>query len=282
MKIDKNLPNKMGDTPLHLAATWGFVEIIETLLEYGVKIDRINRLGHTASDYSHNSFITELLQNTFVMVDDDPSWSNESSVGKLEPFRGYIDESSLNGTMDMHRKSDNDKIIAAIRNGDLKLAYYFLGLNLPENNSRPCHPLCTCDLCSERDESKDLNENNFTKTVEVDINGCNAEGVTLLHAAVLIGDMNLVQYLLSQGASVNAKTIRNETVLHFAVRSKSSAVIELILSRVSEETLNSTDDDGNTALRLADDSGNSHMVDCALRCKPSLEIADQSEKPMTA
>lgn len=54
----------MGNTPLHLAAMWGFVEIIETLLEYGVKIDRINRLGHTASDYAHNSFVAELLQHT--------------------------------------------------------------------------------------------------------------------------------------------------------------------------------------------------------------------------
>ncbi|KAG4067487.1 hypothetical protein HA402_002764 [Bradysia odoriphaga] len=125
VKIDKNLPNKMGDTPLHLASTWGFVEIIETLLEYGVKIDRINRLGHTASDYAHNSFVTELLQHTFVMVDDDDStnsWANESSNRKLELFRGYIDENALKADMELHRKTDNDKIIAAIRNGDLKLA----------------------------------------------------------------------------------------------------------------------------------------------------------------
>lgn len=31
VKIDKNLPNKMGDTPLHLAAFWGFVEVIHLL-----------------------------------------------------------------------------------------------------------------------------------------------------------------------------------------------------------------------------------------------------------
>lgn len=259
VKIEKNLPNKTGDTPLHLAAMWGFVEIIETLLEYGVRIDRINRLGHTASDYAHNTFITELLQNTFVMVDDDPNntWPNESHPRKLEPFRGYIDENS----MDPHRKTDNDKIIAAVRNGDVKLAYYFLGLNFPENDTQSCHPLCTCDVCSERDEMKDLNENNFKNNATVDINGCNSEGVTLLHAAALIGDMNLIQYLLSQGASINTKTLKNETVLHFAVKSKSTAVIELILSKVSEDTLNSADDDGNTALHLADHSGNSH--DCS-------------------
>lgn len=273
VKIDKNLPNKMGDTPLHLASTWGFVEIIETLLEYGVKIDRINRLGHTASDYAHNGFVTELLQNTFVMVEDDPNvtWSNESYGRKLEPFRGYIDEDSMNANMELNRKTDNDKIIAAIRNGDRKLAYYFLGLDLQENDVRQCHPLCTCEICSERDELKDLNENNFKNNVAVDINDCNSEGVTLLHAAALIGDMNLVQFLLSQGASVNAKTLKNETVLHFAVRSKSSDVIELILSRVSEDTLNSTDDDGNTALNL---SGSSYAVDCALKNE---QTADRCE-----
>lgn len=276
VKIDKNLPSKMGDTPLHLAATWGFVEIIETLLEYGVKIDRINRLGHTASDYAHNSFVTELLQNTFVMVDDDlnNAWDTESCGRKLEPFRGYIDESSMNSTMEMHRKTDNDKIIAAIRNGDVKLAYYFLGLNLQESNSTPCHPLCTCDICSERDEMKDLNENNFKNNATIDVNGCNSDGVTLLHAAALIGDMCLIQYLLSQGASVNTKTLKNETVLHFAVKSKSSAVVELILSKVSEQTLNSTDDDGNLALHLTDDSGYSHGVDCSFENESILPIAD--------
>lgn len=269
VKIDKNLPNKMGDTPLHLASTWGFVEIIETLLEYGVKIDRINRLGHTASDYSHNSFITELLQNTFVIVDDDPNigWSsNESEANKLEPFRGYIDEKSIKASNEQYRKTDNDKIIAAIRNGDLKLAYYFLGLNLQENDNRTCHPLCTCDICLEKEETKDLNENNFKNDEVVDVNGCNSEGVTLLHAACEIGNMNLIQYLLSQGASVSKKTLKNETVLHFAVKSKAPDVIEYILGKVSEEILHSPDDDGNIAL---------HLMECVLQKKSSLSTPDR-------
>lgn len=215
-------------------------------MEYGVRIDRINRLGHTASDYAHNSYVTELLRNTFVMVDDDPShtWTeNASGSIKPEPFRGYIDQKSIN---ELHRKTDNDKIIAAIRNGDLKLAYYFLGLNFEESVSkRSCHPLCTCELCaSVEDDVKDLNENNFrSNSVSIDINGCNSQGVTLLHAAASIGDMNLMQHLLAQGASVNAKTLKNETVLQFAVQSKSSAAIDLILSRLSEDT-----QDGQEAL----------------------------------
>lgn len=274
VKIDKNFPNKMGDTPLHLASTWGFVEIIETLLEYGVKIDRINRLGHTASDYAHNSFISELLQNTFVMVDEDPNstWDGDESSGrKLEPFRGYIDGT----TMEMHRKTDNDKIIAAIRNGDVKLAYYFLGINLnAANTATPCHPLCTCDTCLERDAMKDLNENNCKNDVPINVNGSNSDGVTLLHSAALIGDMNLIQYLLSQGASVDAKTLKNETVLHFAVKSKSSAVVELILSKIGDKTLNSTDGDGNLALHLADDSG--HVVDCDGKNGSMQRMANQS------
>lgn len=284
VKIDKNLPNKMGDTPLHLAATWGFVEIIETLLEYGVKIDRINRLGHTASDYAHNSYITELLQNTFMMVDDDLNntcSNNERQLANnVELFRGYI-ENSMKSNMEMHRKTDNDKIIAAIRNGDIKLAYYFLGLNIHENDNKPCHPLCTCDICSEKDEAKDLNENSFKNNDVVDVNGCNSEGVTLLHAAALIGNMNLIQYLLSQGASVNSKTQKNETVLHFAVKSKSASVIELILSKVSEETLHSTDVEGNTALHLAVNSGNSNVVDCSLRNKLGLRTADPDNETLS-
>ncbi|KAG4067505.1 hypothetical protein HA402_002782 [Bradysia odoriphaga] len=64
--------------------------------------------------------------------------------------------------------------------------------------------------------------------------------------------MNLVQYLLAQGASVDAKTMKNETVLHFAVRSKSSAVIDLILSRVDGETSSSADVDLNATVRSDD------------------------------
>ena len=54
------------------------------------------------------------------------------------------------------------------------------------------------------------------------------EGRTLLHFAVAQGNLEIVQYLLSQGAKINVKDLKGRTPLSYAVQGKKSDIAEFL------------------------------------------------------
>ncbi|XP_035781443.1 ankyrin repeat domain-containing protein 27-like [Anopheles albimanus] len=59
--VDVNAATELGHTPLHYAARWGFLDIVETLLEYSARVEVVNKLGATPLKYAHNVRIAKLL-----------------------------------------------------------------------------------------------------------------------------------------------------------------------------------------------------------------------------
>lgn len=293
VKVDLNGITRTGDTALHLAAKWGFSEIVECLLEYGVKVEIPNLWGLTASDCAHNSLIREQLQNMFVIVNDN-SWhtglDETDTAAKPEPFRGCISEEILAGSRQQERRSSsNDKVIAAIRNGDTKLAYYFLGWDdesadtnvSSAGSSEICHPLCTCPRCSAEDRSRNssLSSNASVSSTTFDVNAANADGITILHAAAQTGNSDLVEFLLAQGARVGYRTSgQSETALHLAVRSKDLTTVSLMLNAVTEFELNVQNVRGDTALHLAVRTGSAPLMELMLRHEPWLDAVNEDKQ----
>lgn len=296
IRVDKNAQNRMGDTPLHLAAKWGFTEIVETLLEYGVKIDLTNRLGHSANDYAHNSHIVSLLQNVFVVidhpeVDETTSWDTNSTSTTSEAqevFRGCIlpDEDDLSGSS-TSGKTNNDKIVAAIRNRDTKLACYFLGIEIPEETiTSDCHPLCNCEKCAHinrvQANQNRLNEQDQaasqTRRLIGDINEASSiDGMTPLHAATQTTNHELIEHCFKLGALVcRQSTMSRQTALHYAIQTKCRKTTELILNHIVDDTddINIQDTDGNTALHVAVQMGQTQLVECLLTHEPKLDLAN--------
>lgn len=301
IRVEKNCLNRAGDTAVHLAARWGFADIVETLLEYGVKVDTPNREGRTASESAHTSRLRDLLQNTFVMVDvgvgsATGDWDEVDVSGTRvveAPFRGCISEQMMlgEGGLDGRRGSENDKVIAAIRNGDTKLANYFLGRSAEEaeavgaehtlenghqTDDGTCHPLCTCSKCA----ALKGHLNTTTQPHKMaNINGQNAEGITmLLAAASQPGNADLVHYLLEHKASLRCRTPTLQSALHLAVLSGDCGNAEQLLRVAGEYELNVQDADGNTALHLAVRAGNESMVDLLLRHEPWLDARNNGRQ----
>lgn len=292
IKIQKNLQNRMGDTALHLAVKWGFREIVETLLEYGVKMNVVNRQGHTALEYAHNTYIASMLQNAFVIVDQVEDDAFETSVvnSKQEVFKGCftLNEISVTDNKDVgtfERKTCNDKIVAAIRNGDTKLAYHFLGIDLPEDNRNDCcHPLCTCEKCKHINLSTILNEENKSKITPKyagDINECSIDGITPLHAAIQQQNYELIEQLFQLGASVNVQsTDSKQTALHFAILTKNNKIVNSVLDHIQhdEDGINIQNRDGDTALHLAVRAGDIEIVENILKHEPNLNVINNERK----
>lgn len=216
VKIDRNAQNRMGDTAIHMAAKWGFRDIVEVLLEYVVKTDVENRMGETALECAHNSHIAAMLQNAFIVIDTAESgrWEDASymasttALNHQEVFRGCFTSSvSIDETAKeaFNNKTQNDKIVAAIRHDDVKLAYHFLGVELPEETMPAiCHPLCDCPKCKRismqlqnRCESRHL-----MQMYDGNIDECSADGVTILQAAIQKQHIELIAAILKLNAKV--------------------------------------------------------------------------------
>lgn len=54
-------------------------------------------------------------------------------------------------------------------------------------------------------------------------------GLTPLHVAAFMGNMNIVMYLLQARASPNCTTVRGETPLHLAARANQTDIIRVLL-----------------------------------------------------
>lgn len=312
--IDRNAVNKLGDSALHLASKWGFSEIIETLLEYGVKTDIRNRSGHTALEIAHNSQIATLLQNahgvntnnhtepTSDWDDEQSSTCSSSSTASTtsslnhEVFRGCF-STGLNHTIDtvdsvsMLQKTSNDKIVAAIKNHDTKLAYHFLGIELPNDVAQSvCHPLCDCDKCKHITEylsHKSTTPMQSIRMSDGDINECSTmDGITPLHAAIQMKNIELIDKILKLDAKVNVPAKETQqTAIHFAVFTKSVEILNLVLNYLGPiddaNDIDLQDSNGDTALHLAVRLGDVQLIDALLKHEPNIQIRNSDDKTAT-
>lgn len=299
VKIDRNSQNKFGDTALHLACKWGFREIVETLLEYGVKTNLKNRLAQSALDYAHNSQIALLLQNAFDVIESHENGYDEQSfhVGhstdddrQEQLFRGCF-TSSLSNSIDrvdsaaLAQKTCNDKIVAAIKNEDTKLACHFLGIDIPDDVSKSvCHPLCDCEKCKRIADYVMQKENaakQLKQTYRGDINECsNTEGLTPLQAAIQYKNMLLIENILAMGAKVGVQSkCTRQTAIHYATLTQSIDILNLILNHAKgDDDIDAQDVNGDTALHLAIRLGDIQLVDALLKHEPNLKIRNNDDK----
>lgn len=298
MKIDRNAQNRMGDTAIHIAAKWGFRDIVQVLLEYGVKTDLENRIGETALDCGHNSHIAAMLQNAFVVIDtstehgttwEDASYmASTTALNHQDVFRGcftssvasVIDETAKEAFIN---KTPNDKIVAAIRNNDTKLAHHFLGIELPETDIQPtiCHPLCDCKKC-KRISAQRLTRCESMQSMQVydgNIDECSAEGVTVLQAAIQKQHIELVQAIFTLRAAVSPQAKSTlQTAVHYAVLTKSSTILDLVLMHADDGDVDIQDANGDTALHVAAKLGDIHLIECLLKHEPNVRLRNNDGK----
>lgn len=332
VRIDRNAQNRAGDTALHLASKWGFMEIIDSLLEYGVSVGTRNRSGHTAIDLAHNSQIAIRLQNAMaasnhqqVNVQMEGDWTTErprmqsnsqstettpaatataapqtptTLAQKQELFRGCFStglKHTIN-TLDavtMLKYNVNDKIVAAIKNADTKLACHFLGIESKEDEEADttatqtiCHPLCDCAKCKHITEylSRKSSRSTVQLTYDGNLDDYATDGMTPLHASIQMNNLDLVEKLLQLGAKVCVPVKQtHQTAIHLAVLSKSMAILNVVLNHLGPITddgnvLDVQDVNGDTALHLAARFSDVEPIDALLKYEPNIYIKNRDKK----
>lgn len=85
------------------------------------------------------------------------------------------------------------------------------------------------------------------------------EATRSLHQAVVDGDTDQVQSLISRGADINGKNMLGWTPLHTAVQNRRKAVAEVLIDKGAD--INAKDQSGQTPLHVAVDTGQKDVVE---------------------
>lgn len=282
--IERNGQNRIGDTPLHLASKWGFQEIVNILLEYGVKVEIENRYGQRPIDCAHNTYIAVAIQNAFIVIDSGDLYErsrSSSSLALSQEFHGCF-TSSISSLIDdevFTNKTPNDKIVAAIRNGDLKLAYHFLGIEIDENiPCSTCHPLCDCTECIKIITQRN-NSNTSVRIYDGNINELSIDGTTPLHVAFQMKNYEMIEELFKLGATVNPQMrTTKQTALHLAITVRSPTILDLVLTHINDGDIDIQDENGDSALHLAVKLGDIQAVEALMKHEPNIRLWNNDAK----
>lgn len=272
-KLNINATNDAGNTPLHLAAKWGFEEIVRNLLANNACTGIHNRKKQTAMNCAHNTHVQQLLleagaANTSRWNFYSGELSNDRSKKTSSYTSSLASSSSLSSTPSYLKLSQStfnpakyrqqEKLHKAVKNGDVQLVRFYLGLPSSESGNQPelqqklerelstqsmCHPLCQCEKCDV------LQQELVEKEVSVDVNGHNTEGLTALHLTVQQNSIELTKLLLESGAHINCMSEEGYTPLHMACKGNNRELMELLLSNGAK-------------VNLADHCGNSPLHHC--------------------
>lgn len=96
-----------------------------------------------------------------------------------------------------------------------------------------------------------------------DINGKNMMSWTPLHAAVRNQQKTVAAFLVDKGADVNAKNNSGQTPLHFAIETGQKDMVELMIAKGAD--VNAIGSRGDNALSLAQRRGDKEIVDLLLK-----------------
>ncbi|XP_068631741.1 ankyrin repeat domain-containing protein 27-like [Battus philenor] len=282
MKI--NCINETGNTPLHLAAKWGYEGIARLLIENGAEPSLQNNHNKTAFEYAHNLKILQVLKsctpNLFEYIHITSSdikalscKSDNVESFKLSTINFKNKDISNNASKTVENLKRIDRILQAIKYGDVKLACFYLNINYDRNaddtnstNRSLCHPLCECKFCKKSQPH----------ILDYDVNLSDINGFTALHYAAQYGVDHLCKIILNNKADINCVNKNAQTPLHLAAICNKTKVISLLLDYGAN--INAIDSAGNTALHHACNMGNIGSTKVLIKYNPDISLLNGANK----
>jgi len=188
-----------GNTPLMEAVIKNNVYAVNLLLQDGANVNIVNNSRNTALYYAIFMSSPEIVS---MLIDFGADKNIENEYGEtLLNFAKHQLEYSVEGS----QSGDNLRIIIEIlQNKKPNLSSYFWVM---------CHDGKSVEILQKMLNIKDVSGNRL-----VDINWIHAEdGLTPLHIAAINGNVDIVKFLLEQGADYSYKEGRmQETPVNFA------------------------------------------------------------------
>jgi len=243
-----NARDGLGNNMLHYAAEWKFNNVIPVIIKNGLSVEEANATGETpifmAVKTNSTSTIKVLVDNNANINARDSQgnsilhtavrWNAKESVEMLIGYKMDINTHSLNGNTPLH-----DAV--TYRMADIETLLIRNSANLEARNIDGNTPFM------EAVRSGVIPSVERLANGKADISTRNIRGDTPLHIAVSTEQTAIVNTLLRMGASIHARNTRNRTPFQISL-SISPAMVSSLLTT---DRINTSDDNGNSALHIA-------------------------------
>ena len=270
----RDVPNKLGQTPLHLASQLGSEAIIKPLLDAGANIQQADNKGatplHVAADSSgcvSASVILLLLGRgaDATIADNEGVTPLQRAVkrGESDAILLLLDRGADVTAVDNEGRTLLHWAAECNRKNNTVASFLSKGLNpqiTAHNGATPLHGAATPEVALSLLQAG------------VGINAVTRQGRTALHEAARFGRSEVVQLLLDNGAALQVTDNEGRTPLHDAALSGSKETVELLL--VAGLDPRSLTQEGTTPLHEAARSGRPEVVLALLRAGADGNAAD--------
>ncbi|XP_036610820.1 rabankyrin-5 [Trichosurus vulpecula] len=210
-----------GQTPLHLAASWGLEETVQCLLEFGANVSMQDAEGRTPIHVAISNQQSVIIQ---LLISHPDIRLNIRDRQGLTPFACAM-------------TYKNNKAAEAILKREPGAAEQV------DNKGR--------NFLHVAVQNSDIESVLFLISVQANVNSRvqDASKLTPLHLAVQAGSEIIVRNLLLAGAKVNELTKHRQTALHLAAQQDLPTICSVLLENGVD--FSAVDENGNNALHLA-------------------------------
>jgi len=268
---DLNIKSDWEGTAMHIAASNGFIDIVNFLLDANADSTILGGADftplHLAARDGHVEIVLLLLEKGGPYTDrilvDVSNVTSMSTTGHpaIPDIIRRQRVKQLKPEVEDHSKEDQ-KLFEAVYNGDLESIEQALekGANINAKDDRDLAILRWAVRRNHLEVVKYLLEKG------VKINDVSNMGWTALMEACMSGYTEIVKVLIAKGADVNKKTTVNGTALYFASYEGFTDIVKLLLEAGADPAVQvdtSTFDykDYETALSVAYQQGHTEIVE---------------------
>uniref|UniRef100_A0A4W4E2T3 Poly [ADP-ribose] polymerase n=1 Tax=Electrophorus electricus TaxID=8005 RepID=A0A4W4E2T3_ELEEL len=272
----KSTSQKMLSTPLHLAAGYNRVRIVQLLLQYGADVHAKDKGGlvplHNACSYGHYE-VTELLLKHGACVNAMDLWQftplhEAASKNRVEVCSLLLSHGADPTLLNCHGKSAIDvaptpelrerlayefkghSLLQATREADVakvkKTAQEIISFKHPHSHDSALH----CAVASPHPKRKQVTELLLRKGAN--IHDKNKDFMTPFHVAAERAHNDVLEVLQKHGAKVNAVDTLGQTALHRAALAGHIQTCRLLLSYGADPSIISLQ--GFTAAQMGNEA----------------------------
>jgi ankyrin repeat protein len=269
--------NKYGQTPLHLAAGEGHMELVKFLLSHKPKLTAHDHAGNTVLHQAAWSGNVPLVQ---FLLDQKMDSAVTNNIGET-----LVHTAAANDNVDMIRllqqkqlnifAQDLKKGTAlhlAARYGNEDTVGFLLdeGLAIDAQDSTGKTPL-----------HEAVSKGHLKVVQQLQAAGANlmladAKGNLPLHLAACSGNLPMLQFFLDHNVSMDEKTSFNDTLLHLAAANSQPEVIGFLFRRNVD--INALNQKNESALSLAAIKGNDEIATLLINKGVKVDLADNSQQ----
>jgi len=265
-----NLRNDKGETTLHLASFYGYLEVVNHLTTNGAEPTLKDNNGNTAYDHAMDINIKcnwsdkNVIEVLYFLYSLTPSNKKSETVLHQASYEGRLEvvkHLMANGAdPNVINKKGETALHRASYGGVLKVVKYLIDNGadpeLKDNNGKTAY-----------DHAINVGEDKFIEVINLllplcpnkaDPNLKNEKGETALHRASNQGYLEVVKHLLANGADANIKNEVGETALHIASYRGYLEVVKHLMANGADAKL--TNKKGETTLHKASYGGELDVV----------------------